>query len=50
MQNEDRRLRAERWKAENPEGMAEVDRFIEMNGSFADGKRDRLNEVYGLPF
>ncbi len=36
MQNEARRLRAERWKAENQEGMAEVARFIEMNGSFAD--------------
>lgn len=33
MQNEARRLRAERWKAENQEGMAEVARFIEMNGS-----------------
>jgi toxin CcdB len=33
MQNEARRLRAERWKAENQEGMAsEVARFIEMNG------------------
>ena len=29
MQNEARRLRAERWKAENQEGMAEVARFIE---------------------
>ena len=36
MQNEARRLRAERWK----EGMAEVARFIEMNGSFADENRD----------
>ncbi|BBU78685.1 hypothetical protein EIMP300_00850 [Escherichia coli] len=34
MQNEARRLRAERWKAENQEGMAEVARFIEMNGSY----------------
>ena len=34
MQNEARRLRAERWKAENQEGMAEVAWFIEMNGSF----------------
>jgi toxin CcdB len=33
MQNEARRLRAERWQAENQEGMAEVARFIEMNGS-----------------
>ena len=39
MQNEARRLRAERWKAENQEGMAEVARFIEMNGSFADDNR-----------
>lgn len=34
LQNEARRLRAERWQAENQEGMAEVARFIEMNGSF----------------
>ncbi|MDU2480378.1 MAG: type II toxin-antitoxin system CcdA family antitoxin [Klebsiella sp.] len=40
MQNEARRLRAERWQAENQEGMAEVARFIEMNGSFADENRD----------
>lgn len=33
LQNEARRLRAERWQAENQEGMAEVARFIEMNGS-----------------
>lgn len=33
MQNEARRLRAERWQAENQEGMAEVAVFIEMNGS-----------------
>jgi toxin CcdB len=32
MQNEARRLRSERWQAENQEGMAEVARFIEMNG------------------
>ncbi len=31
MQNEARRLRAERWKAENQEGMAEVARFIELD-------------------
>ena len=31
LQNEARRLRAERWQAENQEGMAEVARFIEMN-------------------
>ncbi|NAG42042.1 type II toxin-antitoxin system toxin CcdB [Escherichia coli] len=29
-----------RWQAENQEGMAEVARFIEMNGSFADENRD----------
>ncbi|ENG73214.1 protein CcdA [Escherichia coli p0305293.8] len=40
MKNEARRLRAERWKAENQEGMAEGARFIEMNGSFADENRD----------
>ena len=40
MQNEARRLRAERWLAENQEGMAEVARFIDMNGSFADENRD----------
>ncbi|WP_042036044.1 type II toxin-antitoxin system antitoxin CcdA [Escherichia coli] len=40
LQNEARRLRAERWQAENQEGMAEVARFIEMNGSFADENRD----------
>lgn len=40
MQNEARRLRAERWQAENQEGMAEVARFIEMNGSFAEENRD----------
>ena len=38
LQNE--ALRAERWQAENQEGMAEVARFIEMNGSFADENRD----------
>lgn len=31
---------AARWQAENQEGMAEVARFIEMNGSFADENRD----------
>ena len=40
MQNEARRLRSERWQAENQERMAEVARFIEMNGSFADENRD----------
>jgi antitoxin CcdA len=29
MQNEARRLRSERWQAENQEGMAEVARFID---------------------
>lgn len=40
MQNEARRLRAERWQEENREGMAEVASFIEANGSFADENRD----------
>ncbi|EBI5626944.1 type II toxin-antitoxin system antitoxin CcdA [Salmonella enterica] len=40
MQHEARRLRAERWQSENQEGMAEVARFIETNGSFADENRD----------
>jgi antitoxin CcdA len=40
MEQEARRLRAERWRAENLEGMAEVARFIEQNGSFADENRD----------
>ncbi|MFP2693919.1 type II toxin-antitoxin system antitoxin CcdA [Enterobacter ludwigii] len=40
MQKEARRLRAERWLAENQEGMAEVARFIDANGSFADENRD----------
>lgn len=40
MQNEARRLKAERWQAENREGMEEVARFIELNGSFADENRD----------
>lgn len=40
MHNEARRLRAERWQAENQEGLAEVARFIEMNGSFADENRN----------
>lgn len=40
MQNEARRLRAERWQAENRDGMDEVARLIEMNGSFADENRD----------
>ncbi|ELB4167876.1 type II toxin-antitoxin system antitoxin CcdA [Salmonella enterica] len=40
MQHEARRLRAERWQAENQEGMAGVARFIETNGSFADENRD----------
>ncbi|WP_253381159.1 type II toxin-antitoxin system antitoxin CcdA [unidentified bacterial endosymbiont] len=40
MQKEARRLRAEHWLAENQEGMAEVARFIDVNGSFADENRD----------
>ncbi|EGI16431.1 toxin-antitoxin system, antitoxin component, ribbon-helix-helix fold protein [Escherichia coli M605] len=40
MQNEARRLRAERWQEENREGMAEVASFIEADGSFADEKRN----------
>lgn len=40
MQKEVRRLLAERWQAENQEGLAEVVRFIEANGSFADENRD----------
>lgn len=40
MQKEARRLRLERWQAENQEGQAEVARFIEANGSFADENRD----------
>ena len=40
MQNEARRLRAERWQEENREGMAEVASFIEANGAFADENRD----------
>lgn len=40
MQKEARCLRTERWQAENQEGQAEVARFIETNGSFADENRD----------
>lgn len=40
MQNEARRIRAEHWQADNQEGLAEVARFIDMNGSFADENRD----------
>ncbi|EHJ8506463.1 type II toxin-antitoxin system antitoxin CcdA [Salmonella enterica subsp. diarizonae serovar 47:k:z53:[z84]] len=40
MQKEARRLRTERWQSENQEGMAEVARFIEANGSFADENRN----------
>ena len=43
MQNEARRLRAERWKAENQEGMAEVAREIE------DRKSTRLNSSHSSP-
>ncbi|ECC9277848.1 type II toxin-antitoxin system antitoxin CcdA [Salmonella enterica subsp. enterica] len=40
MQNEARRLRAERWQEENREGMAEVASFIGASGSFADENRN----------
>ncbi|KFT29758.1 type II toxin-antitoxin system antitoxin CcdA [Salmonella enterica] len=40
MQNEARRLRAERWQEENREGMAEGASFIAANGSFADENRN----------
>lgn len=40
MPNEARCLRAQRWQTENQEGMAEVARFVETNGSFADENRD----------
>lgn len=40
MQHEAGRLRAERWLAENREGMAEVSRFLDAHGSFADENRD----------
>lgn len=36
MQQEARRLRSERGQVENQEGMTEIARFIEINGSFAD--------------
>ncbi|MCS2164423.1 MULTISPECIES: type II toxin-antitoxin system antitoxin CcdA [Enterobacteriaceae] len=36
---EARRIQAERWKAENREGMEEVATFIEQHGSFADENR-----------
>lgn len=39
MQKEVRRLKAERWQTENREGMAEVARFTEQHGSFADENR-----------
>lgn len=39
MQNEARRLKAERWQTENSEGMAEVARFTEQHGTFADENR-----------
>ncbi|HFF9410858.1 TPA: type II toxin-antitoxin system CcdA family antitoxin [Escherichia coli] len=45
MQDEASHLRAERWKAENQKGMAEVARFIEMYGSFTNENRDWLNAV-----
>ena len=36
---EARRLQAERWKADNREGMEEVANFIMQHGSFADENR-----------
>ncbi|KJG71548.1 hypothetical protein UA70_07500 [Raoultella planticola] len=36
---EARRIQAERWKAENREGMEEVANFIAQHGSFADENR-----------
>lgn len=39
MQKEARRLKAERWQTENREGMAEVARFTEQHGFFADENR-----------
>lgn len=37
---EARRIQAERWRAENREGMEEVANFIAQHGSFADENRD----------
>ncbi|XBS69213.1 type II toxin-antitoxin system antitoxin CcdA [Acerihabitans sp. KWT182] len=37
---EARRIKAEKWKKENHEGMEEVSRFIAKNGSFADENRN----------
>ncbi|MBH3293429.1 type II toxin-antitoxin system antitoxin CcdA [Serratia marcescens] len=37
---EARRLKAERWKAENRAGMEEVAAFISQHGSFADENRN----------
>lgn len=34
------RIKAEQWKIDNREGMEEVARFVESNGSFADENRD----------
>ena len=36
---EARRLQAERWKADNRDGMEEVANFIMQHGSFADENR-----------
>ncbi|WP_407211217.1 type II toxin-antitoxin system antitoxin CcdA [Enterobacter cloacae] len=36
---EARRIQAERWKAENREGMEEVANFIAQHGSFSDENR-----------
>ncbi|MFE8117594.1 type II toxin-antitoxin system antitoxin CcdA [Brenneria goodwinii] len=37
---EARRIKAEKWKKENREGMEEVARFIAQNGSFSDENRN----------
>ncbi|MDE8742529.1 type II toxin-antitoxin system antitoxin CcdA [Pectobacterium polaris] len=37
---EARRIKAEKWKKENREGMEEVTRFIAQHGSFADENRN----------
>ncbi|ELH8610906.1 TPA: type II toxin-antitoxin system CcdA family antitoxin [Enterobacter kobei] len=39
LENEIRRLEAQRWKEENREGIEALNRFIEENGSFADQVR-----------
>lgn len=39
IETEARRLRAERWQAENRAGLEEVARFLDAHGSFADENR-----------